>query len=282
MPKKEVTDLRQLEDDGFELYYDICLSSLKDMENLCIVSKIEGAIQSGNTSKEAIDSMYRFKNTEKNFDSLQAEFENVSKDAGEISQEYIEGEYFFTTDNKHTQKMFDNIIAERVTNINKEVRKSLKICVSEAFDKGRPARKTAKEIVKHIGLNSIQNAKYINLRDELEKNGATQKQIEKELKKYYNKAIKYRSEMIARTELAEATNRTQTTLWQDADDQGFIDNGTKKRWFAIIDKRTSPVCKFLNGKKVAWNTDFVAEDGRKISSPPAHINCRSGQSLVFE
>ena len=81
-----------------------------------------------------------------------------------------------------------------------------------------------------------------------------------------------RATMIARTETVRAQN------------MGHIDaarqTGLKlwKRWDAHLDKRTSAVCTFLDGKEVPMDDKFKW-NGEEFDAPPAHPNCRS--TLLF-
>ncbi len=81
-----------------------------------------------------------------------------------------------------------------------------------------------------------------------------------------------RARAIARTEM----NRAQNMGHLDSARQ----SGLKlvKRWDAHLDKRTSEVCSFLDGKEVPMDAKFKWKD-KEFDSPPAHVNCRS--TLIF-
>ena len=81
-----------------------------------------------------------------------------------------------------------------------------------------------------------------------------------------------RARMIARTE----ANRAENVGRLDAARQSGLD--LVKQWSAHIDKRTSQVCKDLNGKIVPLNAKFKWR-GEEFEAPPAHVNCRS--TLLF-
>jgi len=93
------------------------------------------------------------------------------------------------------------------------------------------------------------------------------KDIVPEVQKVMDVSVE-RARMIARTEVVRAQN------------MGHIDaarqTGLKlvKRWDAHLDKRTSEVCKFLDGKEVGMDEKFVWK-GQEFDAPPAHPNCRS-------
>jgi len=81
-----------------------------------------------------------------------------------------------------------------------------------------------------------------------------------------------RARAIARTEINRAENMGHI--------DGARQSGLKlmKQWDAHLDKRTSQVCKDLNGKKIPMNDKFKWR-GQEFDAPPAHVNCRS--VLIF-
>jgi len=81
-----------------------------------------------------------------------------------------------------------------------------------------------------------------------------------------------RARMIARTEANRALNAGHL----DGARQSGLD--VWKRWDAHLDKRTSPVCRALNGRTVPLDEKFKF-GGEEFDHPPAHPNCRS--TLVF-
>ena len=89
--------------------------------------------------------------------------------------------------------------------------------------------------------------------------------IQKEVQKVMNVGVE-RARVIARTEMVRAQNMGHI--------DGARQTGLKlwKQWDAHLDARTSPVCSFLNGKKVGMNSKFVYQ-GQEFDSPPAHPNC---------
>jgi SPP1 gp7 family putative phage head morphogenesis protein len=80
-----------------------------------------------------------------------------------------------------------------------------------------------------------------------------------------------RAETIARTEMQRAGNYGRLNAYQEA-------GVGKIQWLAIIDDRTSEICKKLNGQTVKPGNLFkTTVNGKNIQvkAPPAHPNCRS-------
>ena len=82
-----------------------------------------------------------------------------------------------------------------------------------------------------------------------------------------------RAKMIARTEL----NRAENVGHIDGARQS--DLKLEKQWDAHLDERTSPVCRFLNGKTIPLDAKFKY-DGKEWDAPPSHPMCRSTIKLI--
>ena len=81
-----------------------------------------------------------------------------------------------------------------------------------------------------------------------------------------------RAKAIARTETNRAENMGSLDGWR----QSGLD--MEKEWLAVIDGRTSQICKALDGKKIGINDKFKYK-GDVFDSPPSHVSCRS--TLVY-
>jgi SPP1 gp7 family putative phage head morphogenesis protein len=99
---------------------------------------------------------------------------------------------------------------------------------------------------------------------------------EKQGDRYRDRLWKQRAERIARTELAEAANQGRMTSWQEADRQGLLPPGTKKRWLTAPDERTCEICGALNGVVIPWDEQFSI--GKMM--PTAHPNCRCTALII--
>jgi len=115
-----------------------------------------------------------------------------------------------------------------------------------------------------------------DLRQELERgimSGEGTDQLTKRIGSVFKKG-ENRAEMIARTETNRAENQGKL--------QAFKSSGERyqKKWSAVIDHRTSSICKRLNGKVVNMDENFEDKtSGWSGPCPPSHIDCRS--SVIF-
>jgi HK97 family phage portal protein len=81
-----------------------------------------------------------------------------------------------------------------------------------------------------------------------------------------------RAKAISVTEITRAENAGMNEAIKSSGVKG------KKKWVSVIDNKTSPICKALNGTMVGINDKFEYK-GEEYDYPPAHVQCRS--KIVF-
>jgi len=95
-------------------------------------------------------------------------------------------------------------------------------------------------------------------------------------KRYRDRLIRRRGEMIARTEVQFAQNTARQTAWDAGVAEGFIDRASQKVWRVTPAGDPCSVCLELNGQRVQWNAAFPTG----VLTPPQHPHCRCGVVLV--
>jgi SPP1 gp7 family putative phage head morphogenesis protein len=109
------------------------------------------------------------------------------------------------------------------------------------------------------------------LRSALEGGSMSQEQIDRMVSRYYERALAYRAETIARTETIRASMAGEHEAWRQAAEQGLLDTArTRRIWITAHDERVCPVCQPLNGVQVRLGEPFTGG----IDAPPAHPRCR--------
>jgi len=113
-------------------------------------------------------------------------------------------------------------------------------------------------------LNRIREA----LREGLEK-GLPIRDITKRIREKANTWLSdWHAETIARTETSKMYNAGRLARWLDPEVNGFVE---ALQYDAIIDRRTTELCRSLDGKIVSiQRADIIAE-----YTPPNHFQCRS-------
>lgn len=151
------------------------------------------------------------------------------------------------------------------------------------FNRGFSPRDSAIAIRDSIGLNDRQAVALHNYRNALMEQGIGGQKLDRLVGGYKDQAIKYRAEMIARTETTAAINQGQIEVWRQSADAGFFNRKeAKKKWVSIIDDVTSEICDELDGQEVGLDEQFYSSvSGESYDSPPAHVNCRSLMTLIL-
>jgi len=174
--------------------------------------------------------------------------------------------------------------ARLVTAVTDETKDIIRQVVSDAFTKNITVYDTAKTLRNVIGLNNRQFESYMkftetlgnNLREQGLTGRAFNEAFDKMSTRQYDRMIKQRAEMIARTEISMAENNGQYLGWQQAVEQGYADPKSVKRWSTSTDERTCIICRPMNGMSVKWDESYP----NGIFMPPAHPMCRCAISLL--
>lgn len=112
------------------------------------------------------------------------------------------------------------------------------------------------------------------------------KQVKREIKllmiqhrggKVKGEVTEGRAMKIARTETNRFRNSGKVQAYKDSGLKG------KKRWVAVNDAKTTPLCKRLHGQEVGLNENFFdTETGQQFAHPPALPNCRSVVQFILD
>jgi SPP1 gp7 family putative phage head morphogenesis protein len=92
--------------------------------------------------------------------------------------------------------------------------------------------------------------------------------------RYHARIHRYRTEMIARTEIMRAASEGREEAWAQGLEEGFISPLWGKQWVTDNDERTCDQCGSLDGFIIGLNEGFPDGD------PPVHPACRCDVILV--
>jgi len=101
------------------------------------------------------------------------------------------------------------VAAELIKDITKDTKSGLRRILTEALKRGDSIQQIARRIDSAIGLNERQILALKNLEKNLIRQGLKPEKIQALLERYARKALRYRAEMIARTETARALTAGQ-------------------------------------------------------------------------
>lgn len=201
-----------------------------------------------------------------------------------------------------------------IRQISQGTRESIRDVILEGFQEGKHPYEQAREIRDFIGLTTAQARAVRNYRRMLESGSSpdlrealtralrdgrfdstlltaantggtlSQGKVDAMVARYQERYLSYRAQTIARTETLRASNAGQQFLWEDAVDQGLLqEDKTRRYWVTTPDERLCPVCEAIprqNPKGVRMGEPFQTDLGA-IDYPPAHPSCRCATSLHF-
>lgn len=209
----------------------------------------------------------------------------------------------FTMINPHVLDFIKSYMLNLITQVASDARNAIRQIIAYAQQFGGHPYEQARQIRPLIGLTTRQVAAVNNYRQALEdgsyraamdralrdgrydatllrtmRQGAAlrQEQIDKMVKRYAERQLKHRAEMIARTESLRAANAGLKEAWRQAKEQGLLSDRLREHWIVSRDERTCQFCPQIPGMNpdgVRINGTFVTPYGL-LDQPPAHPDCR--------
>jgi hypothetical protein len=163
-------------------------------------------------------------------------------------------------------------------------REAIRNLIAESFRLNVPVGTLARQIRQTgIGLTWRQARAVLNLRQRLAADGLDAAKIDARAERYFKQLARYRAELIARTEMARASENARHEAWTQGIAEGYIDpTRSVQEWVATHDHRACDECLDLDGSRAAMpNGHFVGENGTDGGSgPPYHPQCRCRTILV--
>lgn len=187
------------------------------------------------------------------------------------------------------QKAVINEVMEKLDHmmdtVDENIAAPLLLSIRNIFQKGLESVETELRLIfqpNQKAIEFVHNYTFHNIKDMTEEiandlraeiqrgllNGEGVHQIKQRVNKVFEVSLT-RSETIARTELNRAFNMGSLEGYKQSGLQGEVE------WSAVVDEKTSPICRYLNGKTVKLGENFRYTDGTEYQAPPAHPNCRS-------
>lgn len=113
----------------------------------------------------------------------------------------------------------------------------------------------------------------------------TRAQIERLVARYAERQLRYRAEMIARTETIRAANAGQVEAWRQAQQQGLLSSTVRQKWIVTKDERTCEICPripIMNPGGVLIGGAFQSPIGLVRQPPDPHPQCRCALGLLVQ
>lgn len=190
--------------------------------------------------------------------------------------------------------------AQLVTQVTDETRAAIRVIVARAFDEQLTPRAAARLIRPLVGLTERQTMALVNARLALleakpgtrvkvgrtfvrvPRAGASPAFVQRVAANYAARLQRQRAATIARHELMEAGHEGQHQLWRQATARGDLAPTTLRTPLITDDERLCPICRQMEGQRVAIDQPFTLPNGSRKMNPPFHVTCRCDQVLVAD
>lgn len=172
-----------------------------------------------------------------------------------------------------------------VLNITESGQEAVNQAIQESFHVAKTPRQIAEQIKDSVGLLPQHQIAVDRYRLGMVANGMSENDANARAETYANKLLKYRTQMIARTESRMAINQGQLLIWQEGMRQGYIAKDSFKVW--VVDGDPCEICEPMDGVSVpvddAWQVDFGKQGILPIYNPTeTHPHCMCGMELIFK
>ena len=168
---------------------------------------------------------------------------------------------------------------QSINGLTSTTRQAIIEIVTEGIRNEMTMKEMAAAVHDTIGL-SPRDAKFIAKRKaQLERNGAPQKAITRQIKGLRKNKLKRRAELIAATESFAARNQGQVNAWKILEQEGRLNPGMGKEWIAFPG---CPICAAIVARgPIPLGDLFYAElQGTHHDAPPAHPGCQCSMGIA--
>lgn len=173
------------------------------------------------------------------------------------------------------------VSAAMVTNISTTTQQSLRDLITEAVSGDMPMTTVRRMISQQVGLLPAHAAAVRRYEQTLLASGMSRQQVTNAVAGYAGRLLRYRAELIARTEVARATSWGQKEAWDQALDNDLVPIETMRVWITAADERVCPVCGPMNGQVATLDGVWLTGNGPVEVPTDVHPQCRCTSGLVF-
>lgn len=206
-------------------------------------------------------------------------------------------EITFDIENPGVTNWIESNGSKLITEVSGETRQAVSKMISDMMTNRETPSRRAKMIYDAVGLTKRQANAVSKFRQNLIEMGLPENRIDKMTEQRRMKSLRYRAEMISRTESIRGLNQGQIQAWGQAADKGLVDRTVAvKKWIVTKDDRLCPTCRMIPKEKrdkVKLDEEFtiihyreladgsLIETGQStVPGPPAHPNCRCAVTLL--
>ena len=171
-----------------------------------------------------------------------------------------------------------------VTNVTNETRKALSQLMADSFNGPVSLREAANAIreLPGFGLTRAQTGAMTKEAAALLKRYPNdRRRAMRAIQRVYNRKLRSRAKIIARTESAFAGNYAADIGYREAEAAGEIDGSVFELEWLTRNFEVCPIClRFKGARRPLSGGVFVSSDGELKERPPAHVHCYCGMRTV--
>lgn len=187
----------------------------------------------------------------------------------------------FDVSNPNLEQYISERTGSLVVGIQADAQEAIQTAVRRSFLFGATPDDVADQIKDSIGLLPRQETALRNYARGLQAKGYPLSNVQAYSADYADRLLDQRATNIGRTEVRQATNFGQLSMWQEAASQGLINPAsTRKTW--VTDASPCPECAEMEGTSVALDDVWTMSDGTVCDVPSdAHPGCFCGMVLTY-
>jgi len=187
----------------------------------------------------------------------------------------------FDLTNPQAVKWAKQNAARLIKDISSETRNAVKQAIARAVSGEMTTAQVGRYVREIVGLTERQEQGVFNFYERAIAAGFSDADALDEANGYAESLRRYRSEVIARSEVLRAENAGQELLWEQGVASGQL-KGLERQWLATDDELTCPICGEMNGQTTPIGEPWKGPDGEEFATPQdSHPQCLPGYVRVM-
>lgn len=215
-------------------------------------------------------------------ESFAAVQESVMQQAGELTAAAVDVGQPYDGVAPRAMAASGNITAYLVRHVNDVVRENLRRIISDQVNGAITRSEALRRIRQEVGLLPQHAQAVQNLEANLLASGLSPAQVQARSAAYADRLLRYRAEMISRTETARAASVGQQEYWEQLADDSLLPPNTMRQWIVTPDEKLCDICGPMEHLLVPLDGFWELNNGDQVYYPTdSHPNCRCSMGLFF-
>jgi len=206
--------------------------------------------------------------------------QSVMQQAGQLTADAIGPAYNGVSPRALTAA--SNITSYLVRYVSESIQENLRQIIRDQIEGVITRDEARRRIRQQVGLLPQHALAVQNLESNLLASGMSIAQAQAQAAAYAERLLRYRAEMISRTEVARAASVGQQEYWEQLADDGFLPPNTLRKWIVTPDEKLCEICGPMDDLLIPLDGFWNLNNGDQVYYPTdSHPNCRCSMGLVF-